>query len=142
MGECGGILSLHGNELRPYFTGSHVSGVPVHLEVFNWVLTNDGPDIARFALAYRATQVIANPLGRLFQHQLMPIISAFFGIVIRMHYKDHEPAHFHAEYARQQAKFDFEGELVAGVISSRKAHRRIRVWARAHRAELEANWAK
>jgi hypothetical protein len=27
----------------------------------------------------------------------MPIISAFFGIVIRMYYKEHEPAHFHAE---------------------------------------------
>ena len=27
----------------------------------------------------------------------MPIISAFFGIVIRMFYREHEPAHFHAE---------------------------------------------
>lgn len=34
----------------------------------------------------------------------MPVISAFFGIVIRMFYKEHEPAHFHAEYAAQQAK--------------------------------------
>jgi uncharacterized protein DUF4160 len=32
----------------------------------------------------------------------MPIISAFFGIVIRMYYKEHEPAHFHAEHAGQQ----------------------------------------
>jgi hypothetical protein len=28
----------------------------------------------------------------------VPIISAFFGIVIRMYYKEHEPAHFHAEH--------------------------------------------
>ena len=34
----------------------------------------------------------------------MPIISAFFGIVIRMYYRDHEPPHFHAEHAGQQAK--------------------------------------
>jgi hypothetical protein len=27
------------------------------------------------------------------------IVSAFFGIVIRMYYKEQEPAHFHAEQA-------------------------------------------
>ena len=72
----------------------------------------------------------------------MPIISAFFGIVIRMYYKDHEPAHFHAEHRSQQAKFDFEGELIAGEISSRRALRQVRAWAQLHRAELDANWAK
>jgi len=72
----------------------------------------------------------------------MPIISAFFGIVIRMHYKEHEPAHFHAEYAGQQAKFAFDGGLIAGEIDSRRAVRRIRTWAQVHRAELEANWVK
>ena len=40
----------------------------------------------------------------------MPIISAFFGIVIRMFYREHEPPHFHAEYQGQQAKFDFDGK--------------------------------
>ena len=70
----------------------------------------------------------------------MPIISAFFGIVIRMFYKEHEPAHFHAEHAGQQAKFDFSGELTAGEIRSRKARERIRAWAQQHHAELERNW--
>jgi len=32
----------------------------------------------------------------------VPIISTFFGIVIRMVYKDHEPAYFHAEHQGQQ----------------------------------------
>jgi hypothetical protein len=31
----------------------------------------------------------------------MPIISAFYGIMIRMFYKEHEPAHFHAEHGGQ-----------------------------------------
>jgi hypothetical protein len=70
----------------------------------------------------------------------MPIISAFFGIVIRMFYKEHEPAHFHAEHARQQAKFNFSGDLIAGEIRSRKARERIREWAKQHRTELERNW--
>jgi hypothetical protein len=72
----------------------------------------------------------------------MPIISAFFGIVIRMFYRDHEPAHFHAEHAGQHAKFDFSGTLVAGEIASRKARRRIQEWAELHRTHLEANWEK
>ena len=70
----------------------------------------------------------------------VPIISAFFGIVIRMYYKEHEPAHFHAEHARQQAQFDFNGNLVAGALKSRRARERIKAWAVSHRAELEANW--
>jgi Domain of unknown function (DUF4160) len=51
----------------------------------------------------------------------MPIISAFFGIVIRMYYKEHEPAHFHAEHSGQRATFDFNGELLSGEIRSRRA---------------------
>jgi hypothetical protein len=56
----------------------------------------------------------------------MPIISTFFGIVIRIFYRDHEPAHFHAEYQGQQAKFDFAGEVMAGEISSKTARRLIK----------------
>jgi hypothetical protein len=70
----------------------------------------------------------------------VPIISAFFGIVIRMFYKEHEPAHFHAEHSGQDAKFDFDGRLLAGELRSRKARERIREWATSHRTELEANW--
>jgi hypothetical protein len=46
-------------------------------------------------------------------------------IVIRMFYKEHEPAHFHAEHAGQRAKCDFSGEVIAGEIRSRKARERI-----------------
>lgn len=70
----------------------------------------------------------------------MPIISVFFGIVIRMFYKEHEPAHFHAEYQGQQGKFDLDGEMIVGNIRSRTVFRLIREWASLHRPELEANW--
>jgi hypothetical protein len=70
----------------------------------------------------------------------VPVISTFFGIVIRMFYREHGVAHFHAEYQGQQATFTFEGELLAGSIGSRTARRLIREWATTHRAELEANW--
>lgn len=70
----------------------------------------------------------------------MPIISVFFGIVIRMFYKEHEPAHFHAEYQGQQGKFDLDGEMIVGNIRSGTALRLIREWATLHRRELEDNW--
>ena len=70
----------------------------------------------------------------------MPIISVFFGIVIRMFYKEHEPAHFHAEHQGQQGKFDLDGEMVVGNIQSWTALRLTREWAALHRRELEANW--
>lgn len=70
----------------------------------------------------------------------MPVISTFFGIGIRMYYEDHEPAHFHAEYQGQQAKFTFRGELLAGAIRSRAAVLLIREWSEIHSRELQANW--
>jgi uncharacterized protein DUF4160 len=72
----------------------------------------------------------------------MPVISTFFGIVIRMFYKEHEPPHFHAECQGQLAKCDFDGQIVAGYIRSRNARALIRRWAALHRGELEANWDK
>jgi len=72
----------------------------------------------------------------------MPIISMFFGIVIRMHYREHEPAHFHAEFHNASSKFDFEGTMIVGNIRSRTALGLIRNCAVAHRGALETNWRK
>jgi hypothetical protein len=62
----------------------------------------------------------------------MPVISIFFGIVIRMFYREQGVAHFHAEYQGQQATFTFDGELLAGAMRSRTALRLIKEWATAH----------
>lgn len=70
----------------------------------------------------------------------MPSISAFFGIIIRMFYNDHEPPHFHAEHQGRQGKFDFSGDMMVGAIESSTARRLIREWALLHRRELEENW--
>ena len=72
----------------------------------------------------------------------MPVISTFFGIVIRMFYREHGAPHFHAEYQGQQASFGFDGEPLAGQLQSRTAMRLIKEWSLAHRVELEANWSK
>jgi hypothetical protein len=72
----------------------------------------------------------------------MPVISTFFGIVIRMFYREHGVPHFHAEYQGQQATFTVDGEKLAGTIDSRTARRLIKEWGLAHSAELEANWGR
>jgi hypothetical protein len=72
----------------------------------------------------------------------VPIISTFFGIVIRMFYREHGVAHFHAEYQGQQATFTFDGKVLAGSLRSPTARRLIQEWTTSHRAELEANWRR
>ncbi len=72
----------------------------------------------------------------------MPIISVFFGIVIRMYFDDHPPPHFHAAYQGFEAFVAIEtGDIVAGTLP-KKAARIVRQWALDHRTELMANWQR
>jgi len=70
----------------------------------------------------------------------MPQISNFFGIIIRMHFGDHPPPHFHAEHQGERATFDFDGNVLRGEISSRVARRLIQRWAQQREHELMVNW--
>ncbi len=70
----------------------------------------------------------------------MPIISRFYGIVIKMYYNDHLPAHFHAVYG--------EYELIVGIspinIIEGKTPNRVKSlvleWCALHQEELIKNW--
>jgi hypothetical protein len=53
----------------------------------------------------------------------MTVVSTFFGIVIRMLYREHGIPRFHAEHQGQQTTFTFDGERLAGNMSSRTALR-------------------
>lgn len=70
----------------------------------------------------------------------MPIVSRFFGIIIRMYYNEHNPPHLHAEYQGSNAIFDFSGNIVKGSLSSKTATRLVRDWIDLHGAELEKDW--
>ena len=72
----------------------------------------------------------------------MPIVSVFFGIVVRMYYQDHEPPHFHAEFGGCRAKFTLDGVCIAGKLESSTANRLVREWSAAHADELEENWRR
>ena len=73
----------------------------------------------------------------------MPIISMFYGIVIRMYFfddKQHRVPHVHAEYAGQKGVFGIlEGDVLAGALPSGKT-RLVQAWIEIHREELLAAW--
>ena len=70
----------------------------------------------------------------------MPIVSIFFGIVIRMYHDDHAPPHFHASYQGFEALIAIaDGRVIAGSLP-KKAMRIVGEWTARHRAELLANW--
>jgi hypothetical protein len=52
----------------------------------------------------------------------MPEISRFFGIVIRMYFDDHNPPHFHAIYAGDEARVGIEPiAILEGALPNRAA---------------------
>lgn len=70
----------------------------------------------------------------------MPTISMFYGIVIQMFWRDHEPAHFHALYAEYEVLIDIATlEIVKGKMPKR-ALALVLEWASEHRKELMEDW--
>lgn len=70
----------------------------------------------------------------------MPRLSAFYGLVIYMYWRDHPPPHFHAEYADQEALIVIgTGHVYAGSLPPR-ALRLVRQWRRLHLDELLYAW--
>jgi hypothetical protein len=70
----------------------------------------------------------------------MPTISTFFGIVIQMFWREHNPPHFHAIYGGEEILINIRTlEVIEGSIS-RRALPMILEWALDHRAELLEDW--
>ena len=72
----------------------------------------------------------------------MPTISQFYGIIIRMYFKqsEHNPPHFHAVYAGDSAEFDIQtGKIIDGWLPP-KAESLIKEWLEMHKAELMEIW--
>jgi len=70
----------------------------------------------------------------------MPIISMFYGIIIRMFFDEHVPPHFHAEYGEFKASVDISTlEIIEGKLPHR-AQWLILDWAEMHQDELLEDW--
>jgi len=70
----------------------------------------------------------------------LPIISIFFGIVIRLYHKDHNPPHFHAIYGEYEIIVEIKsGKVLAGRFPN-KALSLVEEWRTLHIPELTRTW--
>jgi len=73
----------------------------------------------------------------------MPIISMFYGIIIRMFYmdnKEHKLPHIHVEYQDYAASISIpEGNILAGDFPKDKL-KLVSAWIEIHKDELLADW--
>lgn len=70
----------------------------------------------------------------------MPELSRFFGIVIRMFYKDHAPPHFHAVYGSAEAQIGISPIRVLNGQLPRRALSMVFEWTALHQHELLKDW--
>ena len=71
----------------------------------------------------------------------MPEISPFFGIVIRMFYRDHSPPHFHAQYGSSHCAIDLRTLTVLSGHLPQRAMALTLEWAAEHHEALMEDWS-
>jgi hypothetical protein len=71
---------------------------------------------------------------------LMPRISYFYGIAIRIHYQEHPPPHFHAVYGDEVGQIEIQtGRLIEGRLP-RRVLALVQEWRKLHIDELMEDW--
>jgi len=72
----------------------------------------------------------------------MPVLSTFYGIIVRM-YREvggrHNLPHIHAEYAGDEIVIALDGTVLEGDIPKGKL-KLLEAWMEIHSDDLEANW--
>ena len=71
----------------------------------------------------------------------MPQISAFYGLIILMNFKDHSPPHFHVWYGDYKVTVTIKEGIVTGNMPQR-ALKMVFEWLEQHREELLQEWEK
>ena len=70
----------------------------------------------------------------------MPIIARFYGIAIKMYFKEHGIPHFHAIYGEFNGVFNVDTlEMIEGDLPLR-AQRLIEEWTKKYQKELKEMW--
>ncbi len=72
----------------------------------------------------------------------MPVLSRFYGIIIRMYFQqsEHNPPHIHALYGDDVAAIDIQtGKIIEGHLPP-KALSMVSEWTELHKAELLHIW--
>jgi hypothetical protein len=69
----------------------------------------------------------------------MPELARFFGIIIYMNWRDHNPPHIHAVYGEHEALVSLNGKVLNGSLPKR-ALSLVFEWLAIHRDELLEDW--
>jgi len=72
----------------------------------------------------------------------LPEISRFYGIVIRMFYRDHRPPHLHARYGDDEVTVTLDDAMRVEGRFPKRALALVLEWTEKNRAALLANWTK
>ncbi|MDR0950926.1 MAG: DUF4160 domain-containing protein [Candidatus Ancillula sp.] len=74
----------------------------------------------------------------------MPQLSDFFGIIVRLNWKDvdqHNKPHVHAFYGEFEAAVSLDGELLAGEFPAKQL-KQLRKWLAVFDVEVQEAWDK
>ena len=72
----------------------------------------------------------------------MPILSVFYGIIVRMYMEKsgkHNMPHIHAEYSGDEVVVSLEGMVLEGAIPPARM-KLLDAWMEIHKDDLAANW--
>ena len=73
----------------------------------------------------------------------MPILSVFYGLIVRMYAEDggqHHTPHIHVVYQGEEFQFDFDGNELNGKALSPAKKKLLDAWLVIHHDDLTANW--
>jgi hypothetical protein len=70
----------------------------------------------------------------------MPVVSRFYGIMIKLYFREHGVPHFHALYGEHNAVFAIDTlEMLEGDLPNR-ARRLVTEWAQQYQDDLRRMW--
>jgi hypothetical protein len=70
----------------------------------------------------------------------MPIIARFYGILVKMYFREHGVPHFHALYGEYNGVFEIETlEMIEGDLPNR-AQKMVKEWAGMYKDDLLEMW--
>jgi hypothetical protein len=70
----------------------------------------------------------------------MPTVSLFYGIKITMNWTEHNPPHFHVDYAGHSASILIEDCVLDRGFLPNKQLKIVLAWCELHQDELMQNW--
>jgi hypothetical protein len=72
----------------------------------------------------------------------MPTVAVIYGIKKQFYWDDHEPAHFHAEYAEYRCQIIIDTLRGINGYMPNSQYRKVIAWAKLRKRQLLAAWIR